>query len=79
MHFIQMAARYSNLMDLMVSVAQPHLGQQPVIARVVGCPYRVCIAGLLVELDGNRDQVAGWRHIEQPERLRCEHLLPLCA
>ena len=53
------------LMALRMSVAQPHLGVKPVVLGVLRRPYRVGVAGFLVQLDGNGHQVPAVSDVEQ--------------
>ena len=53
------------LMILRVSIPQPQLGKQPVVLGVLRRPYRVGVAGFLVQLDGNGYQVPVVTDVEQ--------------
>ena len=52
------------LMELSIRVAQPHFGTKPVILLVIGSPYRVVSAWLLMELNGYWHQVLVVFHIK---------------
>ena len=48
----------SNLMALCVSVAKPKFRSDPVVLVVVGGIYRVAFTGNLIQLDGDRHNIA---------------------